>query len=212
MKKIILYFLTLSLVTQSYAQTDAFDKAPLIDPNEFKVLLETSTDPMFQHPVNKVSANIERDYQSWKNWPIMKMSKEEILKLIPQQVGLLHLGCPECNAGPKYSKTDFNDNAQLPRQWPHWQWDPKNPEQYSCKKCGEQFPINKKYPMTKVDRLHNRLGEVIERYYWLDTAKDKKGFAQQRNRGHSSHAGASPSKEKIYQRSTQYCCNSSRAQ
>ena len=181
MKKLLINFLVFGLMTLVSADEKGYDKPPVVDPNEFKVLLETSNDPMFQHPVNGVSIDYKKfnskgGYPAWKKWPIMSMSKSDIRKLVPKQVGLLHLGCPECNAGPKYSKTDFNDNAQLPRQWGHWKWDYKNPEVYSCKKCGEKFPVNKKYPMTRTDKLRNRLGEVIERRYWLDTAKDKKGF------------------------------------
>lgn len=181
MKKLIINLLALSLVIPATAEQKGYDKPPVINPHEFRVLLETSNDPMFQHPVNSTAIDPKKfngkgGYPEWKKWPIMSMSKSDILKLVPKQVGLLHLGCPECNAGPKYSKTDFNDNAQLPRQWSHWQWDYKKPEEYSCKKCGERFPENNKYPMSNVDKMHNRLGEVIERRYWLDTAKDKKGF------------------------------------
>jgi len=159
----------------------AWDQYPVVKPDEFKVLFETATDPMFQHPVNGAEIDYHhfdagRGYPEWKQWPIMSMSKQEILRLIPQQVGLLHLGCPECNAGEENRKHDFNDNAQLPRQWGHWRWSPDKPEEYHCDKCGEEFPNNSKYPLEHVDVFHNRLGEKIERRYWLDTAKDKKGF------------------------------------
>ncbi len=158
------------------AAENGWDEYPVVNEKDWQVLFETADDPMFHHPVQEVEADLGGAYAQWKRWPIMSMSKAEILKLIPQQVGLLHLGCPECNAGPENAKNDFNDSSQLPRQWSHWRWSPDKPEQYRCNKCGEKFPINPKYPMDHVEVFHNRLGEKIERRYWLDTAKDKNGF------------------------------------
>lgn len=176
-------FLFLLLVTHmlSAGESRPYVTYPKVNPEDFKVLFETANDPMFQHPVNGTEINYRQfdgrgGYEAWKKWPIMSMSKAEILKLIPKQVGLLHLGCPECNAGSKHLKNDFNDNAQLPRQWRDWRWDYKKPEEYYCNKCKEKFPKNKKYPMGKVDVFRNTLNEKIKCPYWLDIAKDKKGF------------------------------------
>ncbi len=164
------------MVNVAAADDKDWDTYPQVDESEWQVLFETADHPMFQHPVLGTHPDLGGSYHQWKNWEIMSMSKAEILKLIPEQVGLLHLGCPECNAGPENAKNDFNDSSQLPRQWGHWRWSKDNPEQYHCDKCGEKFPNNPKYPMNHVDVFRNRLGEKIERRYWLDTAKDKNGF------------------------------------
>lgn len=175
-----LFLMALALLLTG-AEPEGYDKLPVPKPEEFKVLFETSSDPMFQHPVNPIppeDLDLRGDHSEWKMWPVMGMTKKEILSLVPRQVGLLHLGCPECNAGPENAKNDFNDSSQLPRQWSHWRWDPREPEKFHCDKCGEKFPDNPKFPLEHVAEFRNRLGEVIERRYWLDTAKDKNGFAK----------------------------------
>ncbi len=179
--KHFLFLVALSGVTSfTSVANEGWDQPPEVNMEDFRVLFETAKDPRYHHPVNSVKDitgnDLKGGIEEWREWDVMKMSKAEILKLIPQQVGLIHLGCPVENAGPKNAKNDFNDSSQLPRQWGHWRWSPDNPEEYTCSKCGEKFPNNPKYPLDKVDVFHNRLGEKIERRYWLDTAKDKNGM------------------------------------
>lgn len=156
----------------------AWNPKPVVNESRLKVLLESAAEPMFRHPVIHTTPDPNMRFpgaeQAKEEWVVMSMSKQQLRAAAPKQTGLIHTGCPHCNAGTKNADHDFNDHAQLPRCW-DWSYDPLKPDRMTCRKCGEVFPDNSKFPMNHMDVFHNTLGEKVNRGYWLDTSPDKRG-------------------------------------
>lgn len=105
------------------------------------------------HPVYSVEASAER-VEGLKQLvgPLMEMSEEEMVVLVPDKTGFRFMGCPSCDEGTQ--------EGQLT-------WSIDDPRHIKCRYCGMVFP-NETYPEDGVMRVVNPVGEEVEYPYWED--------------------------------------------
>ena len=84
--------------------------------------------------------------------PLMKLSDEQMLELIPQRAGLRFVGCPNCTAG-----------SQENQLW----WTIERPHEVYCRHCDMRYP-NDTYPDNQVLRVTNDRGQEHAYPYWDD--------------------------------------------
>lgn len=82
----------------------------------------------------------------------MGLSEDELVALVPEQNGFFFTGCPNCDGG---------------KQEHQLAWDPKNPEQLTCRYCGHVYPSDD-YPVSGVESVTSPAGNVFEFPYWAD--------------------------------------------
>ncbi len=127
--------------------------------------------PIFEHPVFKYNTDRVRPQDYAKDrLDAMTMTEAQIRAAVPQQTGLMNVGCPnwECEKG-----RSWNRKGQLPHSY-SWRFNPRKPDQIACPSCGEVYPDNPKYPMTKSITIVNPAQEKITLPYWEDTKHDRK--------------------------------------
>ncbi len=107
------------------------------------------------HPVYPVKASPERiELLKRSVTPVMGMSEEEMVGLVPDRTGFRFAGCPSCDGGAQ--------EGQLT-------WSVRHPHRVRCRYCGMVFP-NETYPENQVMRVTNPVGEEVEYPYWEDEA------------------------------------------
>jgi len=84
--------------------------------------------------------------------PVMALSDEQVLELIPERAGLRFVGCPNCTAG-----------SQENQLW----WTIERPHEVYCRYCDMRYP-NDTYPDDRVLRVTNDLGQEHAYPYWDD--------------------------------------------
>jgi len=84
--------------------------------------------------------------------PVMKLSDEQMLELIPDRAGLLFVGCPNCTGG-----------TQENQLW----WTIERPHEVYCRYCDMRYP-NDTYPDDQVLRVTNDRGQKHAYPYWDD--------------------------------------------
>ncbi len=105
------------------------------------------------HPVYPVKASpkrIERLKRAVA--PLMEMSEEEMVALVPDRTGFRFMGCPNCDEGTQ--------EGQLA-------WSIRDPHHVKCRYCDMVFP-NETYPEDRVMRVTNPVGGEVEYPYWED--------------------------------------------
>ena len=105
------------------------------------------------HPVYPVAASPER-VEGLKEAvaPLMAMSEEEMVGLVPDRTGFRFVGCPHCNEG--------SHQSQLV-------WTIEDPHHVRCRYCDMGFP-NETYPEDRVLKVTNPVGEEDAYPYWED--------------------------------------------
>ncbi len=105
------------------------------------------------HPVYPVTASAEQ-VAALKQAvaPLMGMSEEEMVGLVPDKTGFRFVGCANCDEGTQ--------EGQLT-------WSIDDPHRVRCMYCGTIFP-NEQYPEDGVIRATNSVGEEVEYPYWED--------------------------------------------
>lgn len=98
----------------------------------------------------------------------MSLSEEEMLDLVPQKNGMALIGCPNCPPGRPEGRFD---------------WDPHQPNQIVCQRCGHVYPSDE-YPADKIDEVTTPAGNTVEYRYW------------ERDDGYRYYFGARIAKEK----------------
>lgn len=108
-----------------------------------------------QHPVLPVTID-EDSLDSYREAlaPLLEMSEEEMLALVPTQSGLYFCDCPSCTAGRQEGQ--FSGG-----------WSIEQPDVMHCPYCGHVYPSDK-YPMTEALEVENPVGETQRYPYWAD--------------------------------------------
>jgi hypothetical protein len=130
---------------------------------------------MFSHPAlehNILERNRGRMLQAVA--PIMPMSDEALIRLVPRQTPLIKNACPSCRHGKPYDKIWDNSQARMM----DFNWDPSNPDQIQCKTCETVYP-NKDFPMDHREVFYNMAGEPVEIFSYYDPDKTVYGFPGQ---------------------------------
>jgi hypothetical protein len=84
--------------------------------------------------------------------PVMALTEERLLQLIPDRSGFTFVGCPDCDEGAQEGELS---------------WSIEDPEHVFCRFCGMKYP-NEKYPDTQILRVRNPVGQEVEYPYWED--------------------------------------------
>lgn len=83
---------------------------------------------------------------------VRALSEEELVALVPEQSGLLYVGCPHCTGG---------------RQERQLEWSIERPNEVQCTYCQHIYPSDD-YPMTAAVEVRNPRGEPARFEYWAD--------------------------------------------
>jgi Zn ribbon nucleic-acid-binding protein len=83
--------------------------------------------------------------------PVLAMSEEEMLSLVPGQSGLYFVGCPNCTAGHQEGQLRI--------------WKIEQPNKVSCNYCGHVYP-SEKYPETGAVEVQGPDGTSHRYPYW----------------------------------------------
>ena len=109
------------------------------------------------HPVYPVEASPEQvERLKVAVTPVMTMSEDEMVALIPDKTGFRFMGCPNCAEGTQ--------EGQLT-------WIVSDPHHVTCRYCGMVYP-NENYPEDKALTVVNPVGKTVEYPYW----EDKTGY------------------------------------
>jgi len=100
--------------------------------------------PIFPPEHNTNQYNTTEAFQSTVA-PLMAMSEQDMLALVPEQNGFIFCGCPNCDGGVQ----------ELGLEWAG----PSDPDHVKCRSCEMVFP-NDRYPMTESFEVADRLGNV----------------------------------------------------
>ena len=105
------------------------------------------------HPVYPVEAPADRVAQLGRAVaPLMAMSEDRMVELVPERTGFRFMGCPNCDEGTQ--------EGQLT-------WSIEDPDRVQCRCCGVRLP-NDTYPEDGVIRVRNPLGQEVVYPYWED--------------------------------------------
>ncbi|MEL6344174.1 MAG: hypothetical protein AAFV53_13725 [Myxococcota bacterium] len=109
--------------------------------------------------------------------PLMEMSDEEILAIVPTQTGNIHACCPDQVVDNVPSVRDCRQNAD-------YIFDPYRPNQFSCKaKAGAPqstafYPDNPIYPNDQVQAYEVEAGHDVETSFYYDAEYDRRYFLE----------------------------------
>jgi len=84
--------------------------------------------------------------------PVLNLSEEELIKLIPNRSGFIFVGCPNCDEGTQEGELS---------------WNITDPEHVFCRYCQMCFP-NETFLDTNILKATNPLGEIQDYPYWED--------------------------------------------
>lgn len=136
------------------------------------LLLTVSSGRAVEHPALPLSLS-QSQLRALKTRlaPLMAISEEELLKLVPQQSGLYFVGCVNCTAGKREEQLLV--------------WDWKMPDQVKCKFCGQVYPSDK-YPVSSVTEVRAPNNSISRYPYyssnprWLSDKKPYRSYFQAR--------------------------------
>jgi len=94
--------------------------------------------------------------------PLMALSEDDLVKLVPAMNGLTFCGCPNCSGGAQEGQMDWNGMG--------------DPDHVHCRFCNMVFP-NDKYPEDKTLQATNRRGETETWRYHQDTKGQQYWFS-----------------------------------
>ncbi|MEN6403362.1 MAG: heparinase II/III family protein [Armatimonadia bacterium] len=83
--------------------------------------------------------------------PLMELSEEDMLKLVPEQSGLFFVGCVNCSGGQQESQLT--------------EWDVREPDIVKCRFCGQAYPSDK-YPTSGVTEVKTPSGGIARYPYY----------------------------------------------
>ncbi len=114
-----------------------------------------------EHPVMPVAEKAENlERLRARVAPLLAMSEEEMIALVPEQSGIYFCDCPNCEAGKQEGQFSFGGNT------PYVPWSIDDPYVMRCSYCGQTYP-SEEYPMDVLE-VRNPLGEVQRYPYWAD--------------------------------------------
>ncbi len=118
--------------------------------------------PVLRHPAGGNAARYGQDL-------LKKYTPEQLAALTPRQVpGNTYTNCPQCLAnGVEYRWQGAERH--------NWQWDAKQPEQVTCKKCQTVYP-NERYPMDQRRVYLNPFGGKVEIAFHKETGGKEREF------------------------------------
>lgn len=124
-----------------------------------------------EHPVMPVHEKVENlERYRERVAPLLEMSEEEMVALVPEQSGIYFCDCPNCDAGHQEGQFALGgDMAFIP-------WSIERPDVIRCKYCGHEYPSDD-YPMNGVLEVHNPRGEIQRYPYWEDETGYRYYFA-----------------------------------
>lgn len=119
--------------------------------------------PVKESDVTYFNRPVITDTNGWDKKPpkyesYLAMSDDELRACVPYQTPRIYSHCPNCSQkvnGRDYSRRHFPND---------FNFDPKKPYQIECKKCGETYPDNKKFPQTHT-------AEKLAPQMWRDLPK-----------------------------------------
>ncbi len=113
-----------------------------------------------EHPIVPLSVSADQ-LESLRSrvQPLLDLSPEEMLEIIPEQSGLYFVGCPNCDEGRQEGQ--FGGGGQ------HQPWSPLSPLEMRCSYCGHVYP-SEQYPMEGVLEVTDPAGNVDRYPYWED--------------------------------------------
>ncbi len=122
-----------------------------------------------EHPIVPVSVSADQ-LQSLRArvQPLLDVSPEQMLEMIPEQSGLFFVGCPNCDEG--------RQEGQFGGGGPHQAWSPLSPLEMRCSYCGHAYP-SEQYPMDGVLEVTDPAGNVDRYPYWEDADGYRHYFA-----------------------------------
>ncbi|MBD3293214.1 MAG: heparinase, partial [Armatimonadia bacterium] len=122
-----------------------------------------------EHPVIPVNAKPEHlDSYRARIAPLLEMSEDQMLAIIPEQSGLYFVGCPNCDAGQQEGQ--FRGGGEYDP------WTPEDPLTMRCSYCGHQYP-SEQYPEDGVEEVRGPDGSVSRYPYWEDAEGYRHYFA-----------------------------------
>jgi hypothetical protein len=105
------------------------------------------------HPVFRLAADVERiDRLKETVQPVMDLSEDELIALVPDRTGFYYLKCANCSEG--------THESQL-------KWSIELPNQMTCQFCGTVFP-NPRIQENQKLKVLNPIGVEVEYPYWED--------------------------------------------
>ncbi|MDP6778009.1 MAG: heparinase II/III family protein, partial [Candidatus Latescibacteria bacterium] len=103
------------------------------------------------HPVYPVEASADRITRlEGAVAPLMALSEDRMVDLVPDRTGFRFMGCPNCDEGTQ--------EGQL-------SWSIEDPDRVQCRYCGVRLP-NETYPEDGTMRVRNPLGDEVVYPYW----------------------------------------------
>ena len=105
-------------------------------------------DPVF--PPDLDESDVERLRRNLE--PVLTLSEDEILRLIPERSGIYFVDCPNCDGGAQEGQID---------------WSIQDPDRVFCKYCGLRYP-NAQFPDTEILSVVNPVGQTQEYPFWAD--------------------------------------------
>lgn len=105
------------------------------------------------HPVYPVTeSDVSVDQLKKAVAPVMALSEDEMVALVPDKTGFRFMGCPNCDAGTQ--------EGQLV-------WSIEDPHHVMCRFCEMVFP-NEKFPEDQEMKFENPVGVDVTYPYWED--------------------------------------------
>ncbi len=131
-----------------------------------------TTDAEAQRPILGTQVpESDRDSLLAQVAPLLEMTEEEMLALVPAQAGLYFTDCPNCDEG--YQEGQFAVNWK-PTDIPPYEL--AQPEQMRCKYCAHVYPSDL-YPMDDVLKVESPTGETHRYPFWADDEGYRHFFA-----------------------------------
>ncbi len=111
-----------------------------------------------EHPAMPISVNPD-DLDAYRQrvQPLLDLSEEQMLEIIPEQSGLYFCDCPNCEQG--------RQEGQFSRKEVYTPWSPEDPLVMRCSYCGHEYPSNE-YPMEGVLEVTDPAGNTDRYPYW----------------------------------------------
>jgi hypothetical protein len=122
-----------------------------------------------EHPVMPVDVDSDDlDAYRARVAPLLEMSEDEMLEIIPEQSGLYFVGCPNCDAGRQEGQ--FKGGGEFAP------WTAEDPFVMRCSYCGHQYP-SEQYPMDAAEEVRGPDGSVSRYPHWEDADGYRHYFA-----------------------------------
>lgn len=122
------------------------------------ILIAASVSWGVEHPAMPISVN-PHDLDAYRQrvQPLLDLSEEQMLEIIPEQSGLYFCDCPNCEQG--------RQEGQFSRKEVYTPWSPEDPLVVRCAYCGHEYPSDE-YPMKGVLEVTDPAGNTDRYPYW----------------------------------------------